>query len=264
MTVQLKLISCVSEQTLQHHRTPYATEITEEVGQEYGRQQQERRSAAIQKGNDIEDVRSRVVDIESSVARLGEKVGTSQQRLEDMLSAILSAQGVAVAAAVEVTSLQPVLAVAADLSSLQPVEKSAASTQKPGFPGAPALEAEPSKAATTGTSSEGLQKFQSTEAPSVDDFLLGMLQFPNQLRGVSDDVQPSQAVVVSGRNGNAVDDGVLHGMAEAEAAYESPSKQSNPSDNNFAGQVRTTFLSQHRQFVLTPPGHKSRDSLIWI
>lgn len=78
---------------MQHNRKPFQTEITDEVAKEYTRQQTEKRKAALQKGSDIDDMRTRVVDMEGSVTRLEEKVGESHMRLEDMFKAIMTAQG---------------------------------------------------------------------------------------------------------------------------------------------------------------------------
>lgn len=63
------------------------------MAREYTRQQTEKRKAALQKGSEFDDVRTRVVDMEGSVTRLEEKLGESHSRLEDMFKVIMTSQG---------------------------------------------------------------------------------------------------------------------------------------------------------------------------
>ena len=79
---------------MEHSRKPYQTEITNEVVREYSRQQLEKQKSALQKGADMDDVCTRVVDIEGSVAHLEDKIGESHKRMEEMLRALLNLHGV--------------------------------------------------------------------------------------------------------------------------------------------------------------------------
>lgn len=95
-TAQLKIIErdAVMKLTLLHNRKPYQTEITDEVAREYTCQQLEKTKAALQKGADMEDVRSHVLDMEGSVSQLEEKMGESHKRMEDMLTSLTIAHEV--------------------------------------------------------------------------------------------------------------------------------------------------------------------------
>lgn len=231
------LMSSVAVQTLQHHRTPYATEITEEVGHEYNRQQEERRNAVLQKGNDMEDVRGRVVDIETSVARLGEQVGTSQHRMEEMLNAILLGQGLKMSSPAEGVMLPPVAGVDSAMPSLASAGNTSASPRKTAVSDVLSLHGGPSAGGSAGKASDVVEKGRSTNAPSVDEFLAELLQNPHDLRGSGDMVHPSQAVVLAGRTGNAREDGETHDVAALGNPHETPSKQSDGTDSNVALQV---------------------------
>lgn len=80
-------------QTLQHSRKPFQTEFTDEVAREYTSQQTEKRKAALLKGSELDDVHTRVVNMEDTVTRLEEKLGDSHICVEDMFKAIMTSQG---------------------------------------------------------------------------------------------------------------------------------------------------------------------------
>ena len=77
-------------QMLLHNWKPYQTEITNKVAREYTHQQLEKTKAALQKGADMKDVWSYVLDMEGNVSRLEEKMGESLKRMEDMLTSLMT------------------------------------------------------------------------------------------------------------------------------------------------------------------------------
>lgn len=71
----------------------------------------------------------------------------------------------------------------------------------------------------------------------VEDFLVGMLQYPNQAHGFADGVRPNDAIVLSGRTGNAKEDIMTHAAAKVGNAYEMPSKVTNGTFSTLAAKV---------------------------
>lgn len=75
------------------NRPPYDTEVDVEVAKEFQRIQEEKRTSRPDHGRDIEEVRTRITDLEGNVARLGENVSASHKRLEEMLRQLLQNRG---------------------------------------------------------------------------------------------------------------------------------------------------------------------------
>jgi hypothetical protein len=75
------------------NRPPYDAEVDAEVAKEYERLQAEKRRSRPDHGREIEAVRTRVLDLEGTVTRLGEKVDALHKRMEDMMQKILQNQG---------------------------------------------------------------------------------------------------------------------------------------------------------------------------
>lgn len=73
-------------------RKPKEDELAEEVVREYRRQEQLKRSAIVNRGQDVNDLGSRVTNMEGSMSRLQEKVVMSQERLQGMLQQLLNKQ----------------------------------------------------------------------------------------------------------------------------------------------------------------------------
>jgi hypothetical protein len=74
------------------NRAPYDAEVDAEVAKEYQRIQDEKRRVRPDHGSEIDAIRTRVTDLEGSVARLGENVAASHKRMEDMMRTILQNQ----------------------------------------------------------------------------------------------------------------------------------------------------------------------------
>jgi hypothetical protein len=74
------------------NRAPYDAEVDAEVAKEYKRIQESKRRVRPDHGSDIEAIRTRVTDLESSVTRIGENVAALHKRMEDMMRMILQNQ----------------------------------------------------------------------------------------------------------------------------------------------------------------------------
>ena len=70
-------------------RAPYDAEVDTEVAKEYQRLQEEKHRVKPDHGREIDEVRTRVSELEGSITRLGENVTASHKRLEDMMQLIL-------------------------------------------------------------------------------------------------------------------------------------------------------------------------------
>jgi transcription termination factor NusB len=73
-------------------RAPFDPEVDAEVAREYQRQQEEKRKVRPDHAREIEDVRTRVADLESSLTRIEENATASNKRMEDMMRQILRGQ----------------------------------------------------------------------------------------------------------------------------------------------------------------------------
>lgn len=71
------------------NRPPYDAEVDAEVAKEYERLQEEKRKVRTDHGTEIEAVRTRVMDLEGTVTRLGEDMAASHKRMEEMMQKIL-------------------------------------------------------------------------------------------------------------------------------------------------------------------------------
>lgn len=71
------------------NRPPYDAEVDAEVAKEYERLQEQKRKVRTDHGREIEAVRTRVMDLEGTVSRLGEDVAASHKRMEEMMQKIL-------------------------------------------------------------------------------------------------------------------------------------------------------------------------------
>lgn len=74
-------------------RAPFDPEIDAEVAKEYQRQQEDKRKVRPDYAREIEEVRSRITELESSLTCLGENVNASNKRMEDMMHQVLHNQG---------------------------------------------------------------------------------------------------------------------------------------------------------------------------
>lgn len=74
-------------------RAPFDAEIDAEVAKEYQRQQEDKRKVRPDYAREIEEVRSRITELESSLTCLGENVNASNKRMEDMMRQVLHNQG---------------------------------------------------------------------------------------------------------------------------------------------------------------------------
>jgi hypothetical protein len=74
------------------NKAPYDAEVDAEVAKEYQRIQDEKRRVRPNHGSEIEAMRTRVMELEGSVTRLGENVAASHKRTEDMMRMILQNQ----------------------------------------------------------------------------------------------------------------------------------------------------------------------------
>lgn len=73
-------------------RKPKDDELCDEVIREYRRLEEQKRVALVNRGQDVNDLGSRVTNMEGSMSRLQEKVGTSHDRLQGMLQQLLNNQ----------------------------------------------------------------------------------------------------------------------------------------------------------------------------
>ena len=75
------------------NRPPYDAEVDAEVAKEYQRLQDEKRKVRPDHGREIDNIRTRVSDLEGSVNRLGDDMAVSYKRLEEMMQSLLHKVG---------------------------------------------------------------------------------------------------------------------------------------------------------------------------
>lgn len=102
-------------QTLKHNREPFESELNDEVAREYIRQQEEKHGSAPDHDKDIEEMATRITEMEENATRLESNMDKVHRRLEAMMKLLLAATPNAVDMAVLETE-----EVAADMANNPP------------------------------------------------------------------------------------------------------------------------------------------------
>ena len=75
------------------NRPPFDAEVDKEVALEYARLQEDKHRGRLPQSREVEEMRTRVTDLENTVRGLGDKLTTSHKGLEAMLNEVLDGLG---------------------------------------------------------------------------------------------------------------------------------------------------------------------------
>jgi hypothetical protein len=152
----------------------------------------------------MDDVRTRVVDIEGSVARLEDKIGGSHKRMEEMLKAILNSHGGS-------PSHGPKFMNHTMHGSEQndPAKNIPIRTRTPLAPQSPVLQASLSDASNDG----GVNRQEvGVVDVQVEEFLEGLLNYPAAQLGLPEGAKSANTIALSDKSDDVENDTVTQGI----------------------------------------------------